>query len=50
MLLLSGPDYRFFHFNIVITFSLIVALLAKARKKQTTATAGQTEENIQMEM
>ena len=29
MLLLSGPDYRFFHFNTVITLPLIFALLAK---------------------
>ena len=29
MLLLSGPDYRFFHFNTVITLPLIVALLAR---------------------
>ena len=29
MLLLSAPDYRFFHFNTVITLPLIVALLAK---------------------
>ncbi|MCL2608780.1 MAG: hypothetical protein FWD94_02610 [Treponema sp.] len=29
MLLLSGQDYRFFHFNIVITLPLIIVLLAK---------------------
>ena len=30
MLLLSGPDYRFFHFNTVITLPLIVVLLARS--------------------
>lgn len=31
MLLLSGPDYRFFHFNVVISLPLCLALLHKAR-------------------
>ena len=29
MLLLCGPDYRFFHFNVVITVPLVLACLAK---------------------
>ncbi len=29
MLLLCGPDYRFFHFNAVITLPLLIALLSK---------------------
>jgi len=32
MLLLAGADYRFFHFNVVITIPLVIALLAKKEK------------------
>lgn len=33
MLLLSGPDFRLFHFNIVITLPLIIALLTKESRQ-----------------
>jgi hypothetical protein len=34
MLLLCGEDHRFFHFNVVITFPLIIALLICKNNKQ----------------
>jgi len=33
MLLLCGPDYRFFHFNTVITLPLVIVLLARRSRK-----------------
>ncbi len=34
MLLLCGPDYRFFHFNCLITWPLVVLLLSKPQEIQ----------------
>ena len=34
MLLLGGPDYRFFHFNTVVTLPLIIALLASSKHNE----------------
>jgi len=34
MLIISGPEYRYFHFNTVITFPLILALLARVKGRK----------------
>lgn len=39
MLLLTGPDFRFFHFNFVIIIPLLYLILSEGRKHETEAVA-----------